>query len=649
MARLTRLLVHCLVISVAASLGIAHADTRYVGAGEAFTTIQSAIDASSNGDLIIVRDGTYTGTGNRDIDFKGKAVHLKSENGAERCIIDVQGSSSSPQRCFSFHSGEGAKSIIQGFTIRGGYAIYEGWPPGSGAGIYCEHASPTITKNIIVVNIATYGGGIYVDADSMPTIIDNTINWNTALLGGGVFADCDSSPTISGNTITGNYAQYGDGGGVYVGLSSTARILDNTITDNHASGGAGLYCSPSAAVITGNTIRGNTAQSRGGGIWASGSTIANNTIQTNSSSYGYGGGVSTDGVFLNNLVEGNTATQGSGGGIWSDGGSVTGNTIVGNTAVYYDGGGIASGGPTSIGGNTISGNKAGRRGGGISCGWPSSAAEITGNAITGNSCSQGGGGVYRDGSVVICTLVNNVIAYNTSSGPGGGMMAEGPEAVTLENNTVTGNIATGPGGGLWLQGSSATVKNCIVWSNTVNSAPEIVTSNVIFTFRYNVIKGGRSGLSAGIGNIIYWGAGNIDADPMFADSVNGDFHLKSKDGRWLPAGSGSGGTWVKDSVMSPCINAGDPGSDISSQTRETRRIEMGAYGNTPEASKGKWVVFGDADGNSRVDVLDLIFLRNRLGQNVDTADNWKADVNEDGRINVLDLIYARNRLGTSRP
>ena len=55
------------------------------------------------------------------------------------------------------------------------------------------------------------------------------------------------------------------------------------------------------------------------------------------------------------------------------------------------------------------------------------------------------------------------------------------------------------------------------------------------------------------------------------------------------------------------------------------------------------------NGDSRVDVLDLIFLRNLLGQNVNTGDNWKADVNEDGRINVCDIIFTRNRLGTSRP
>jgi len=71
-------------------------------------------------------------------------------------------------------------------------------------------------------------------------------------------------------------------------------------------------------------------------------------------------------------------------------------------------------------------------------------------------------------------------------------------------------------------------------------------------------------------------------------------------------------------------------------------------GNTPEASKGKWILLGDADGDSAVTVLDLIVIRNLLGSGSPTGDNWWADVNEDGRINVLDLIFVRNWLGTKR-
>ena len=63
------------------------------------------------------------------------------------------------------------------------------------------------------------------------------------------------------------------------------------------------------------------------------------------------------------------------------------------------------------------------------------------------------------------------------------------------------------------------------------------------------------------------GAGDISADPLFADPARGDFHLKSQRGRWTPAG------WVTDPVTSPAIGAGECG------------VEMGAYGQTPEASQ----------------------------------------------------------------
>ncbi len=53
----------------------------------------------------------------------------------------------------------------------------------------------------------------------------------------------------------------------------------------------------------------------------------------------------------------------------------------------------------------------------------------------------------------------------------------------------------------------------------------------------------------------------------------------------------------------------------------------------------------DANKDCNVNILDLISVRNKLNQDVHTADNWKADVNEDGRINILDLISVRNNFG----
>jgi len=54
----------------------------------------------------------------------------------------------------------------------------------------------------------------------------------------------------------------------------------------------------------------------------------------------------------------------------------------------------------------------------------------------------------------------------------------------------------------------------------------------------------------------------------------------------------------------------------------------------------------DPNGDGRVNILDLIFVRNHLGQPVETGDNWKADVNRDGKIDVLDLLVVRNNLNT---
>ena len=58
---------------------------------DSFSTIQLAIVNASSGDTIVVADGTYTGSGNKDIDFYGKSLYLKSQNGYEHTTIDCEG------------------------------------------------------------------------------------------------------------------------------------------------------------------------------------------------------------------------------------------------------------------------------------------------------------------------------------------------------------------------------------------------------------------------------------------------------------------------------------------------------------------------------------------------------------------------------
>ncbi|MDC1020842.1 hypothetical protein OAR23_02330, partial [bacterium] len=109
------------------------------GAGD-FLDIQSAINFADNGDTVIVKDGTYF----EHINFNGKAITLKSENGAATTILD----GSDTDRVVVFSSGEGSSSILRGFTVRNGHANYiNSSMIGFGGGIFCKNSSsPTIEE-----------------------------------------------------------------------------------------------------------------------------------------------------------------------------------------------------------------------------------------------------------------------------------------------------------------------------------------------------------------------------------------------------------------------------------------------------------------------------------------------------------------------
>ncbi|KPJ53302.1 hypothetical protein AMJ39_05200 [candidate division TA06 bacterium DG_24] len=227
-----------------------------------YPTIQAGIDAAVDGDTVLVADGTYTGDGNRDIDFGGTSIVVMSENGPEATIIDCEGSEQEHHRGFLFHTGEDANAVVQGFTIRNGYA--------------------------------TKGGGIcinFFDVEPYPTIVGNRIEGNTATgSGGGIYCSASSS-IIVGNTITGNRTITWEGGGIYcTGGGYDPIIGGNTITANIAGyRGGGIFCNTSSPIIAGNTIAGNTGTANAGAIacfWSADPIIDGNTITGNTSNVG---------------------------------------------------------------------------------------------------------------------------------------------------------------------------------------------------------------------------------------------------------------------------------------------------------------------------------------------------------------------------
>jgi parallel beta-helix repeat protein/predicted outer membrane repeat protein len=229
-----------------------------------YKTIRAAIDAATNEDTVIVADGTYTGPDNRDIDFKGKAITVRSESGPENCIIDCE----QRGRGFYFQNGEGKNSILDGFTITGGYMYGSSWSDQSGGGIFCNGSSPTITNCIITHNSANTGGGM-LNLYSNPTLTNCTFSSNTADLGGGIYC-ISSSPAITNCTISGNTAEgkwpVNDGGGIYCDNSSP-KITNCTIAGNAAGRGGGVYSRQnSSPTIINCTISDNFAEDWGGGM-----------------------------------------------------------------------------------------------------------------------------------------------------------------------------------------------------------------------------------------------------------------------------------------------------------------------------------------------------------------------------------------------
>ncbi|MFH1954025.1 MAG: right-handed parallel beta-helix repeat-containing protein [Pseudomonadota bacterium] len=225
-----------------------------------YSTIQAGINAASNGDTVLVADGTYTGEGNKNLDFKGKAITVKSENGASSSIIDCEGSGQG----FYFHSGEGADSLLSGFTITNGNAGY-------GGGIACWYtSSPTIADCIVTGNLAQVaGGGIAYIQSSSPTITRCIISGNTGgSWGGGILCLDASSPTVTNCLITEN------------------EVL------GAGNGGGGICCYPSCSpVIMNCTITGNTVSDKGGGVFShdlSSPTITNSIIWSNTPNEIYG-------------------------------------------------------------------------------------------------------------------------------------------------------------------------------------------------------------------------------------------------------------------------------------------------------------------------------------------------------------------------
>jgi len=244
-----------------------------------YETIQAAIIWAEDGDTVLVADGWYFGIGNRGIEYLGKEITVKSENGPRHTIIDCEGL----DRAFKFYGDNHLNPVLDGFTIIRGHPPTEELSEShlKGAGILAEASTATI-KNCIIYGCSIqndthhkYGGGCYLDRSDV-TLINCKLTGNILETTSGykqcegagicIYNDCTISLTnctISDNAaicISGNAS----GGGIYV-TSQVPRlninhctIVNNVALDENTGGrGGGLTAYSDSMSVTSSIIYGN--------------------------------------------------------------------------------------------------------------------------------------------------------------------------------------------------------------------------------------------------------------------------------------------------------------------------------------------------------------------------------------------------------
>ena len=288
-----------LVVSFAISLSAIPCTARIImvnanGTGE-YPTIQAAIDGANAGDIIELQRGRYTGNGNRDIDFKGKAITLRSTtpndwNMVEATIIDSNGTESNHHRAFYFHHYEDANSVIDGLTITNGCQ----W---AGGGIQCEHSSPTIKNCIIRDNrsvsdvgeiiVLGEGGGIYSYESKSSINNCRFINNTTTGMGGAIYACVYHSTgilTVSNCLFKNNSA---GGGGAIRCWKGNTELRNCVINNNSSKYGGGVSCNEATITISNCAISYNNADAGGGLLLSTtAATLTNNILWFNTAPAG---------------------------------------------------------------------------------------------------------------------------------------------------------------------------------------------------------------------------------------------------------------------------------------------------------------------------------------------------------------------------
>jgi hypothetical protein len=304
------------------------ADLHVCPSGCAYSSIQAAVDAARDSDVIKVATGTYAGVSARagvtQVVYISKTVTIQGgyttafteppNPEANLTTLDAQ-----KQGRVLYITGN-ISPTVEGLRITGGYV------KASGGGIYDEYADLALINTIITNNISSgtnwpdgLGGGVYVVGGRV-TLSGGQVISNSASYKGGGVSVWTGNVTLNGVQIINNIANgptaWDGGGGMWV--LGNATLSGGQIISNSASHGGGLYVYLSNVTLSGVQIIGNSATQAGGGVftwWADTSLTLNGGVISNNSANRCGG-VAGGGAFtLTNSVVSDNQVDGFGSGL----------------------------------------------------------------------------------------------------------------------------------------------------------------------------------------------------------------------------------------------------------------------------------------------------------------------------------------------
>ncbi len=489
-----------------------------------YLTIQEALDHATYNDQVLIDFGTFTGDGNRDLDFHGRNVILNGR-GCENTIIDLGGSEAEPHRLAELWDVEGTVKLLDLAIINGyaGNSAHVGNPNFCGGAVMVSERSILYVYGCCFTNCyaSNEGGAIWYDqqyagADLNLAITESRFANCAAHQGGGVYVRNDSKwfsvtvqidnctfedntgadgtasgsafycRTLYGNlTLANNEFNSNDyTAAVVFRVSETAEITDCQFDANTGAAVAsalsleGSLEETSYLLVRGCTFTNNGADNYAGAVTTNlfypdkGTLLLDQCTFTGNISHSEGALYLAEGATMRNCTfEGNSVTENGNGGAAGIAGAAENCIFTNNHTTGGDGGAVHLYPGGVVESCTFTGNTAGLWGGAIWISMPMSWEQPgTVSACSfENNQAKGGGAIKSDGGVIRnCPIINNNVATEYGGGAITGRNTEISNC-TITNNTavsnIPGNITVGYSGG-GLDTKDCLITGCIIYGNT---------------------------------------------------------------------------------------------------------------------------------------------------------------------------------------